>query len=291
MKQIIIAIFSTVFFVSCTDKKKEYFDDGNLSKEFSVINNKFEGEYKEYYPNQKLKKVSLYKNGVLIDSIVEYYNNTKNSIRSVEYILKNDSIKKVSYSVDEKKTEEGFCCKNKKVGIWISFHKNGFISKRIEYLNIAGKEYANQGWYYDDKGNILSDIGNYMKLETPTDTVAIGEPVKFLATLSKPLFSYDSEVSICIARKTTNDFKKDFSNINEILLDTFPSLKNLKKEKAYDQYNLQVLFGLRFSNKGEYNLRGFLIETNPNYENSGVNNQKYDMLERKIYFEKKIYVR
>lgn len=290
--KIIFLVFVLLFItISCTNKK-EYYDNGNISKEYDIIDGQIDGVYKEYYPNKNLKKTSYYSKGVLRDSAVNYYDNEQNSISSIEYFLNNDTIKKMVYRENGSKEKEGFIFQNKiRIGNWFFYHKNGVVSQKIEYFNIAGKEYVNQGWYYNEQGKELEDSGNYITIETQKDTVKVEEPIIFLFSLVKPYFSYESDVYVCIPKNKLSDLKQDFSNIEKIPLDTFVSIKNEKIVKDFDKYNRQVSFGLTFSEEGEVNVRGFFTEIYPNDGNFGMDKEKYEILERRIYFDKKIYVK
>ena len=292
MKLKVVFLGIVMFFVATScNNKKEYYDNGNISKKYELINGKIDGVYKEYYLNENLKKVSYYSNGVLKDSLVNYYDNEQNSISSIEYFVDTYQIKKVFYKEDGFKDKEGHIFKNKiRVGNWYFYRNNKVISQKLEYLNIAGVEYVNQGWYYDKQGKELENSGNYIKIETKNDTVKINEPLIFLISLVKPYFSYDSDVYVCLPKNKLSDLKQDFSNLNQIPLDTFISVKDEKIVKDSHKYNRQVSFGLTFVKEKEIVVRGFLTERYPNNGNFGVD-KKYEILERKIYFEKKIYVK
>lgn len=277
--------------ISCNNKK-EYYENGSISKEYNSVDGKIDGVYREYYPNQNLKKLCFYTNGILKDSLVHYYDNKQNSIRSVDYFSdNNDTIKKVFFREDGSKIKIGHILQNRiMVGEWFFYHKNGIVSQKIEYLNIGNKEYVNQGWYYNEDGKEIEDSGNYITIETKSDTVKIEEPLVFLFSLAKPYFSYESDVYVCLPRNKLSDVKQDFSNIEKIPLDTFVSIKNEKIVNDFYKYNRQVSFGLTFSEEGDINIRGFFTEKYPN--NGGYNiDKKHEIIERKIYFNKKIYVR
>ncbi|MGG5507365.1 MULTISPECIES: hypothetical protein [unclassified Myroides] len=285
-----ICLLLILFFVISCNKKKEYYENGGLYKVYYQKSNFLHGKYEEYYPTQNLKILSYYVNGKIGDSIVEFYDTPKLIVKSIQYNLKEDSIKKVFYSKEGKKLEEGILYKHKRIGEW-NFYDDDQVSKKLEYLIVNGEQYVNQGWYYDKEGKIRKNIGNHIKIEMKSDTVNVNEIVKVLITLEMPLFSFDSDVVVYIPKDYTHELKSDYSNFYEIEMDTLLSLKNEKRQKEYNSYNLQVLTALKFSKRGQYNFRGVLQEIHPNYENSGIDLNLNDSIARKIYFNKTIYVK
>ena len=37
-----------------------------------------------------------------------------------------------------------------KLGKWKYFKKNGNLDKVVEYVNVCGNQYTNQGWYFEN---------------------------------------------------------------------------------------------------------------------------------------------
>ncbi len=284
-------IFLCLLFVIACSKKKEYYSDGSLYKVYHKKNNHLNGVYEEYYQSQNLKLLCYYTNGKIRDSIVEFYDVPQRMVKSIQYILKEDSIRLVLYSKIGGKVEEGVLYKNKRVGEWNFYNDDNQISKKLEYLIIDDDQYVNQGWYYDDRGNIRKNIGNHIKIEMKSDTIKVNEVAKVLITLEMPLFSFDSDVIVYVPKDNTHKLKSDYSNFYEIELDTLLSLKNEKRTKEYESYNLQVVTALKFLKPGEYDFRGVLQEIHPNYENSGIDLNTHDSIARKVYFNKKVYVK
>ena len=44
------------------------------------------------------------------------------------------------------------------------YKKNGKLEKTLEYIDICGNKYLNQGWYFNDHEDTLSNKGNYFKI-------------------------------------------------------------------------------------------------------------------------------
>lgn len=77
-----------IFFSACNKLKKEYYDDGSLKSEYTVLNDKFEGTYKEYYKSTgELKYTAYYKNGLLAGEKKSFYKDRK--LKSIENYTEN----------------------------------------------------------------------------------------------------------------------------------------------------------------------------------------------------------
>jgi antitoxin component YwqK of YwqJK toxin-antitoxin module len=288
--KILCAAFVTVFLCSCDNKEIEYYDNGVIKKEYYLKNDKFQGEYKEFYENGNLKVKHNYSDGILIDT--SYYYGTDKLKKTIKVWSKIDTVQVLNFQTNGNIESEGFKLKDKiKIGKWKYYDKEKNLAKEIEYFNVSNKEYVNQVWYFDKEKNIVESEGNYMTFDVSNDTVTVYEPVKILIALKSPFFSYDSNVYGCIPSGKLSDLKQDFSNIEQIKLDTLPSIKNEKIIKDYQKYNLFVSFGLEFDKVGTQHIRGFISETAPNDGKHKLDKGKYNMLERKIYFDKVVYVK
>ncbi len=262
MKHIYIISLTLLFTVSCNrDSKVEYYLNGKISKEYTLKNNLFNGSYIEYYPNGLLKFECTYANGIKIDSS-KYYNSS-GELNKIEYYSSSDTSRVKIYS-NKRLIEEGLSYKGLKVKKWRYYSPDGKIEKVFEYLNVKGKQYTNQGWHFDRKGDTIKQYGNYFDLKINSGIIDINDPL-IIDFKYKPILALNSNVIVCISTKINDDF----SNINEIQLDTIWVHDNdLKGLKLY------------FSESGQKNLRGFVKE----YCQKKFNAKDEGLTERYLYF-------
>lgn len=287
----LIIIICFFIILSCDSKKIERYENGNIKKEYSLQKDKIEGFYKEYYENGNIKEIHKYRDGARVDSSFYYYKTADRRIKRIKYNYIEDTLQIKDYAVNGVLIREGSMLQNEnKIGKWFLYREDGTLSEVLEYIDLDGKEYLNQGWHFDKKEDTIPNKGNYLKFKFSKDTVHLYEPIKVLVKLQQPLLSYNSEVYICIPKGSFDEVNDNFSNLREIEWDTLPSIKNEKIIENYNKYNLYVSFGLEFNKPGIKHIRGFLSENNE----ISLNKQKKDsinMKERKIYFDEIIYVK
>ena len=92
-----------------TGKLKSYFPNGNVSREYEMLNGKFIGNYSEYYENGQLMASTNYENGMVVGERNEYWDNG-NLMLTENYI------------------------DNYKNGVFKYFDKNGKLTKTETYL-------------------------------------------------------------------------------------------------------------------------------------------------------------
>ncbi|MCI2230504.1 MULTISPECIES: hypothetical protein [Polaribacter] len=153
----------------------------------------------------------------------------------------------------------------------------------VEYLKINGKEYANQIWLVDKENDTIG--GNYFDLYV-NDTTKLGELTTLRFVLTKPTINWESDMFV-IFPIPENKLKEDFSNLSEIKLDTFYSLKNDKiPHPELSNLNLPLNhiteFKYDYQSSGKKVLRGVVVERGE------FENKKY---ERRLFFEKSIYIK
>ncbi len=287
--KLLCVVLVAILLCSCSNKETEYYDNGTPKKEYYLKNDKFDGIYKEFYKNGNLMIKHNYSNGSLVDT--SYFYNIDNSIKTIKIWSKIDTVQVLNFKSDIIESEGAMLKDKIKIGKWKYYDKESNLAKEIEYFNISNEEYVNQVWYFNKDKTILESEGNNITFNVSSDTVTVYEPVKILIAVKSPFFSYDSNVYVCIPNGNLSDLKQDFSNIREIKLDTLLSIKNEKIMKDYQKYNLFVSFGLEFDKVGKYHIRGFVSEIAPNNGNIKFDKAKYNMLERKIYFDKVVYVK
>lgn len=154
MKNIILLILIQILCYSCTKNnfKLEYYPDGNLKSKMEVNHAEIpNGKFEKYYPNGNLKRHTIYKEGVVADTIYHYY--------------KNGKIK-----------EKGVVIADHKFDWWFYYDSSGILSKKTEYLIIDGKSYANQNIHYDKEGKINYSLSSFFTLHLE-DTLSIGKNI------------------------------------------------------------------------------------------------------------------
>ncbi|WP_298782746.1 hypothetical protein [uncultured Polaribacter sp.] len=152
----------------------------------------------------------------------------------------------------------------------------------VEYINIDGKEYANQIWIVDKKNDTIG--GNYFDTFI-MDTTKLGKVTKLQFTLTKPTIKWESDMFVVLPDE--EKLKEDFSNLSEIKLDTFHSLKNdgISNDKLLNldlPLNHISEFGIEYSTPGKKRIRGLIVERGK------VKGKGY---ERRLFFDKTVYVK
>lgn len=287
MKKIYLLVGILLFIIACSKTKKEYYSNGEIKKEYTKVKGKIHGEIKEYYENGNLKGVQKFQYGKLKDSIKIYRNDKLNSLEKIINPV-NDSIFELLYfDTDNKLAYTGKVDKNDdKIGKWVYYKEK--LDSIVEFVRYKGEPYFNQEWLIDKQGDTLHHKSNYYKLEAK-DTVKLGSVLDFYFYLKQPFFGGDSEIEINIPKEGYR-FYYDFSNIDEIELETVPNLKKLGKDtsKYPKNYPLNHFanFGIEFDGVGLKKIRGILKEFDTDSSKA-----KDDRWERWLFFEKEVYVK
>lgn len=289
---LIIIIIIMVLFISCKqNKKREFYKNGALKKEYYLNNNdKLNGVYLEYFQNGTLKEYHIYREGKKKDSSLYYYKN--GNVRVLRKILDDSTIYYTDYYDDKTKRKEGSIDdKGKEVGIWKFYTNSGFLDYIREYKIIDESSYLNQEWNLDEKGDTLKYGSNYFKIFCNKDTLKVNEVFKAVIVLDAEVFTeQDSELLVTIPFEDSIDYDIYYKNRNDIKVDTFISLihdvKNQKWFKNYD-YSKTVVFGKKFNSIGKKTIRGILSEF---YIPKQKNNDSIIRKEHLMFFEKEIYV-
>jgi len=292
---IIIIIFS-----SCNNTIKEYHSNNILKKEFYKVDGKLHGTHKEYYKSGNLKRLAKYAYGVLKDSCIEFYDDEKQIPKFKQVFLKNGNDLRAYFYPDGALKAKGVVNRKKiRIKDWDFHREDGSLLQKIEYFDIKGKEYVNQRWRFTRDNKLMLNDGNFYELETTfKDTIFVGQEVKLLFNLKRPLFSLNSR-SFIILPVDGEVFNKEFSNLKEIEHDTIFSLGEKGQNKNYDTTNFSIAFSYIYNEPGVKNMRGVLVEQIhqgmlPDKRiKSWLFTEKdtFDRKEREIYFEKEFYVR
>lgn len=225
-----------------------YFFSCKKNKEIEYLNN---GNYKEikYYPNG--------------DTIISYFLKS-GEIDATGY--KNGEVETLTIYYENDQTEKGDFKNGKRRG-WHSYYdKDGRVMNEIFFLN----EKIYQVKEYNVEGVINMENSVYVDIHLPIDTLPHNEevPVHLRYLNGKSQYEY-------VRVYVSNEIGADFSNINNVVLDT---LGAGPKEKDF-------YFLVKFPNKGKNYVRGYLFDgvqddTNLN-EFNGI----------KVLFEKEVYVK
>jgi hypothetical protein len=285
-----------LIFVSCNKQnEEEYYSSGNLksSKNYHPKDGNLEKTI-YYYDLSGTKKIRVFYHKMNYDSVVYYYDNGR-----VFKTGKQD-------------------LKHNLYGKWNYFTKEGLLSDTKEYLVLNNKSskgsILNQEWYFNQKGDTMFYGNNkfniYKQKEfeseskgektsrfvrfvfgNKSDTVSITTPFICVAEDGFPTWGLANSESYIVLAKEKFNFNKDFSNEMKVKLDTFYCLAKDKKNgnkfpKADPRHT--VVFGRWFDTHGKKTLRGYMVEY---YTRKPTKNDSSVKYERRIYFEKIIYVK
>lgn len=289
MNKYLLIILILLVLQSCADNIKEeveYNDQGEvvLKKVYDQKKNLlFTVDYYEGFQD-KVKQRTVPQTD--FDSVYVYYDNGN--------ILKKG-----------KKTKDG-----KKFGVWNLYDKNEDLREIREWFLIEDTVRINRAWFLNSEGDTLAwrkedrifdqkefendtlsfrnSQYNFVKFITP-DTIAVSQYYYGYATVGSPLLrDFDWEVLV-VVNKPNEEINRDFSNLNEVELDTFFNVSRdatLKVKSDYDPKHIAA-FSQKFSTPGEKTIRGYVLEYTDEYLLPGGERTRAD---RKIYFEKQIYV-
>lgn len=289
MNKYLLIILILLVLQSCADNIKEeveYNDQGEvvLKKVYDQKKNLlFTLDYYEGFQD-KVKQRTVPQTD--FDSVYVYYDNGN--------ILKKG-----------KKTKDG-----KKFGVWNLYDKNEDLREIREWFLIEDTVRINRAWFLNSEGDTLAwrkedrifdqkefendtlsfrnSQYNFVKFITP-DTIAVSQYYYGYATVGSPLLrDFDWEVLV-VVNKPNEEINRDFSNLNEVELDTFFNVSRdatLKVKSDYDPKHIAA-FSQKFSTPGEKTIRGYVLEYTDEYLLPGGERTRAD---RKIYFEKQIYV-
>ncbi|PIQ18026.1 MAG: hypothetical protein COW66_08650 [Flavobacteriaceae bacterium CG18_big_fil_WC_8_21_14_2_50_34_36] len=279
--KVYLQFFLVLLILSCQNKKtikETYYDTGELHSVVSLDkNNLRDGLTLVYYKNGNLKDKATYRKDKIIDTVFAYYQD--GALENIEY-QHMDSIYSVFYDSDGQVIKEGVFCKANSKNGWIKTYdiKNDLKYKYI-LKNIYGKEnHTNTMITYGSKGDTIKEKSYYFKIVVP-DSVVVGK-----YDIGTIYFNSDKSGENDMSNKSLviivgENIKEDYSNLNEIKVDSF--------------YTNSNKFAFKFSKTGDNILRGKFIEklmiTSENKENK----EKLDVIfsDRDFYFEVPIYVK
>ena len=267
---------------------------------------------KYYYPSGNLKQISFYNNDNSIDSLKSYYDSIK-EVNYIKTIRKNDYDSVIFYYKNGNVFKTGKqTFKGLKFDDWDRYTREGKKSDVREYFIVKDESIINRRFYFNRKGDTTwygRKFNTYDQIEFKNDTtesrnsimipfdfyqgdtINLNEPFAASVRCNSPLGrEYNSQIMMFLAKESAN-FNKDFSNENEVKLDTFLNLNfdktNVENFPEGTNKNYVVAFGRWFKTPGNKIIRGFMKE----YWTLSDKNNDTLKAERKVYFEKNIYVK
>lgn len=258
---IIWFIIIITFLFSCQKKKRKYYENGQLHREYYVNKDGIiNGQYFEYYKTGKIKLEEKYSNGILIDSSIFYLES--GNIIQMKIPMGADVFLCKTYNKNTQDLEfEGYICNDRKFGKWSYFDHKGSVRKIFKYIDYCGVDYMNESWFYDNGGNLIIEKSNFIEIKNLKKAYMTNESVN-IKFIYYPYLHKNSESFLCISP----NIDSNFCNVNQISLDSVFSNNN------------QFDFNVRFNKKGIKNLRGFVHEL---YYDKHINKT----IERKVYFD------
>ncbi|MFL9838513.1 hypothetical protein ABS768_13445 [Flavobacterium sp. ST-75] len=250
LKKFCLAVLFTFLLIGCGDDNTE--------------------EKKIYDNNGNIIEIELYKNGILKEKT--WFSNDGKKTSVTKWLDQDNKIIE-RYYPNENVRITGTLYRDLKTGWWSSYDENGALKSKHEFLVINGQEHANQSIIYDDRNNIKEE-SVYANINYP-DHLVVGRQI-IKVDYHSPHIS-DSHVMVCVS----DSIKDDFSNINEVALDTF-----------YSGDNKNVWFGVECNEKKSKIIRGFILEEYIHEEESEAEDSVYIVVSNiKLYFDKKLPVK
>jgi len=217
----------------------------------------------EYNDNGDIEAIHIIKNGKRSDSSIYYYPNK--NIAKILYYLKSDTIFEKDFSENSVLLSEGKNFKKKMVGKWKFYNEDGRLDKIIEYIDVCGKQYLNQGWYFSQNGDTIFDKSNFVNIKIDRGNFKIHKRYPIVFNYNK-LLGNKSKVIVYFSTFVG----KNFCNIEQI-----PVI-------ADSSYTGKIVSNFLFTKSGKKNLRGVLLES---IDSIAPGETKKQHAERMVYFD------
>lgn len=201
--------------------------------------------------------------------------------------------------------------KKRKFGNWYRYTRDGFLSDIREYYIVDGVSILNRDWYLNKMNDTLAYATGFNRYDQPEfagdtldnrnssmtrfdfysgDTIRVGESYNGAVICNDPLLRrYDSQIMLLIS-KEDEERGRNFYFDNNKKLDTFYNLNVGRTNKAHFKSNPNYVaaFAKRYKTSGKKIMRGYMLEY---YDRVPTANDSSVKGERRVYFEKNIYVR
>lgn len=250
-----------ISFSACNKLKKDYYDDGSLKSEYTVLNDKFEGTYKEYYKSTgELKYTAYYKNGLLDGEKKSFYKDGK--LKSIENYTENQLNGDCKYFGETGRIDsiKNYIFVNPEVYKTTNEEKYFKLVLNVFDSSLIGKKsQLNSVLRIRNDGSVDLKHSHYFEIALKRDTVNINDSINAVL-----FFRYRRD-----GRKTKYVVVQ-FANQN---MDTFNVFQT--------DYEL-VFMSEKPSKKGVNYLRGYIEEYTP---------YGYDTLKNVLFFKKRYFVK
>lgn len=178
---------------------------------YSLKDSLIDGAYKEYFKNGQIKKIIYFKNGIPIDSAMQFFETGELEFKEMKKL---DTIHTYHYfKTGEVSLYKKFLNTDPTIEIdWSVFYDmKGDISDSIQHIRFKGSSYMNQRINYF-KNEINIDSSNYYRFTLNK----IENTDRFYLKITYEPFIKKAHVFFILGKQLNSDF----SNIREVELDT-----------------------------------------------------------------------
>jgi hypothetical protein len=188
MNKNLFLILLILTIISCKKEQfvTEFYPNGNIKLKVQINKDSIQnGTYEEYYENGELKSKTNYVNGLITDSLFNFYENG---------LIK----------------DKGTVKNNFPNGWWNYYRFNGQLKEKTEWILVKDSLHKNQTIYFDQKGNIKYGTSSFFELKIP-DTIRLDKNIA--------RFNYHSNFNVY--KKLIYVVVENKYSENETKLDTF----------------------------------------------------------------------
>lgn len=274
-KEAIILAVCAVMLSSCQEKthfvKRHYYPSGELLSEvpYRIADSVKDGTYKDFYKNGQLKQVIQIKDGVPVDSALKYYETgelhykeirAKDSIHGT-YFYKNGNMAAKNNFLDTDPPQQ--------VGMSYIYSEEGNVRDSMGYVNIGGKSHLNTRYHHNDLGEVVLDSSYFYKFKISR----INNTDRYRLKIDYVPSMKEAQIAMVIGE----DLTEDFSNLNNVRLDTI----------VMDGNGI-VTDNLKKPNR---RLKGFFYEYLSKVKDTvGKDSIKMEIMEKKTFFNENVKV-
>ena len=260
---------------SCQEKthyvKRHYYPSGELLSEvpYRIKDSVKDGVYKDFYKNGQLKQVIIIKEGIPVDSALKYYDTGELHYKEIRvkdiiygaYFYKNGNMAAKNKFLDTDPPQQ--------IGMSYTYSIEGNVRDSMEYFNIGGKSHLNTRYHYNNLGEVVLDSSYFYKFKI--------SKIKNTDRYRLMIDYFPSIKEAQIAMVIGEDLKEDFSNLNNIQLDTIVMAGN----------NI-LTDNLKKPNR---RLKGFFYEYFSKVKDTiGKDSIKMEIMEKKTFFNENVKV-
>ena len=243
---------------------------------------------------------------------IEYYEQSNNKYKTIYHFQNYDSV--VVFYRNGKMFKTGKQDKNNNLfGKWNYYNIDGFLSDTREFFIIGNDSKLNQIWFFNKKKDTItysnpnfnvynqeefgldtgfdSSVFIYLSISPKKDTFKVFEKISIDIQDATPFWRKKGSECFVVLGKEKNNFNDNFSNLYQVKSDTIRNLYSIKSNNIYEKtvdLKNTVGFEIYYKTPGEKILRGYMVES---WKRKPTVDDSIKYRERKIYFEKTIYVK